>query len=1581
MHYIFSDLKTNSTTFLSFAGGLRDLQRRCPDGYFGYKCRFRCRCRGSENCNKDSGTCPTGCADGFWGPGCQLSNNCYYNGRKRNYMGTKSMTKSLYTCQRWDSQYPHQHSYKEHDFPERKFTLIYNYCRTTPDSNEPWCYTNDRKVRWEHCSINNCVCPPGRFGNNCEKECHCRDSAETCDSILGFCTSGCAAGWNEYDCQTAEKCSENRYGWDCSQRCHCQDPGDCDRFTGPTRNCACRKGYFKPPFCEPVTEPRIVSFKNTKVNPGQSSEFNCTVAAFPTPYQTEIQLVGPMGRKITLIDSQLLDKYLYTRANRFLADYVMAGDRFMCVVKATAGQTQMTVVAETFDLPRLISPPFVIDGTTTAHNVTIRWRKWGREQGDSGEGPILSYYIYIKVKGTKSYQKTGVVYHSFCDTSCRYVITELMPFTEYAIYIVTSRDGPGGEGVPGPIIHFTTACKKPSAPPTLLSVKSEKQMNGTTTKTKISLTWQDPDRRTINCREITSYTVQLTNDDGSGFTQTKSFPKLSKSGVIKDMDPFSTYCVKIRFQTDVNLNSPFSTSKCVTTPVTIPGRPEGLRLIKRSSTSVTFRWERPEPSFSKETLYRIIYREGTSTSTKGLEWRSGDETVEYTLTGLKPFTSYQIQVQASNNAGTGKLSPILTASTDESVPGPVPNFRNTSRSRHFIKLEWDKPDETTGQILYFTVTCSSLKSLHKPDIKDHRAIKLDPATLTYTMQGLSPATQYACSVNASNQKGSGAQSSILTWTEAKDLDTPVTPKVVETSDRTVTINLKTNGDQSVSFYRIIVENVGSRKRRSSPKDIGQVSSDAMTAARYGSSAYIAAQLEHHMANGPFVVGDNKTYGGFYNAPLETDKSYNIWFGAYSKIDGTLRQSFSRTEPVVVRAVSNDDSSSHIPVIIGVLVVFILLIILFAVLLVVWRKRNSSAEREKCDFPNFGPTIMPEPDSSPPLTPMTNIEAEPLIIPSSLNDIECEPIYSNVGTNIPPIRVEDLWDFIKNSKEQDYSGFKREYKLIPAGLIASCEVAKRNENKPKNRYGNIIAYDHTRVMLVPEDGDPTDDYINANYIDGYNKPKAYIAAQGPNTPTINDIWRMMWQLNSKTIIMLTNSTESGKKKCEQYWPDYGSEEYGNYTVQILNSDFLPDFTIRTFLLSTGDQSKYVKQFHYTTWPDHGVPKFGNSLLLFRQKIRAFDKLDNGPVVVHCSAGVGRTGTYISVDSQLERAKSEGIIDVHNFVQLMRTQRVNMVQTLEQYIFVYDCLLEALICGDTTIPVVNYPTVYRDLVAYNQDLGKSKLDEQFEILKLLSTTIERDESTTALRAENIFKNRCKNILPANRCRPYLITPWEEGNDYINAVFVNSYHRKDAFIVTQMSLPNTVVDFWRLVYDHNSSCIVMLNELDLNDETCEVYWSLDPCGISYGPFIVETTAEIKSDPSVTIRDFTITNTLIPDDPPRVIRQFHFHHWADGSTVPSSKMALLELLDMVERWQHQTDNTSVTVHCMNGASRSGLFCAVSCILERLNVEKEIDVFQAVKQLRLNRSQFIDNMEQYKFCHDVVLDYLKDPESPSALS
>ncbi|KAL5021811.1 hypothetical protein ScPMuIL_000966 [Solemya velum] len=1556
------------------ADTVNDRMQRCLEGTFGYECRFECRCENGESCSKTTGSCTNGCRVGYWGPGCQLTNNCFYNGQARNYTGTKSVTKSMHVCQRWDSQEPHRHSYRPHEFPEGFYPE--NFCRTTPDSAKPWCYTNERKNRWEHCNVNNCYCPPGRFGHDCAKECHCSVSQEACDSILGMCKSGCALGWEGYDCQKAVACPENTYGWDCSQQCHCQNPQHCDRFTGPTTACRCKEKYFNPPFCEPVTQPKIVYFGNNRVNPGQPTTFNCSVSAFPTPQQNDIQLRAPQGRRVSLVRSRRLDQYSYTRVNIFHVNFVNTGETYACVVTSTAGRTSHTILADLYELPRLNLPPVISPDGVEPTELTIEWSRWDFKNGDTGDPPILWYNVWLQERGQTTFERIGMVFDMFCGETCNYTITELRPNTEYKMYITSSRDGEGGDGPPGQLLYARTDCGVPSSPVTIKSVVGQHQFNSSHPKARLVIKWEDPPRNTWNCVSIERYQIQVygTHYDVSPRVVhlASDTPKFLS---VPDLEPFTEYCVKITFQNNKGLDSKASNPVCATTPETVPTAPRNLKLTERSSESLTFAWDQPRSPRRNMTVYRLVFWKASTkelSTKKGIEWRSAAKHVEYILSGLEPHTKYHIQVQAVNKAGAGRMSEILTGETEESVPGPIRTFRNTTRSPDSIQFKWEPPETVNGELLFFLVSCYDVDAT---TIK-HITERVPDNVFEYRLKELTPATKYNCSVNASTSKGSGPMHDIIVWTEAAELREPFPPIITDRTDTTVILELKAMDDPNVGYYRILVERAIERRRRRIPDAFQDVTLDFHSATEDGANIYVSAELTE-IADDPFVVGDNKTYNGFFNAPLSPEDTYDIWFGAFSEVDGVLRKSFSKAEQsVVARTVAEAPPSNHVPVIVAVLVVFILLVLVFALLLFIWRRRHLVAEREKAEMPNFGPTIIPDPDPTPPSTPIDNLEVPlietglhghglTLVIPPP------EPIPDDTDVKIPPIRVEDLWDYVKQSKTNDSELLKREYRLIPAGLTATCDVAKKTENKNKNRYGNIIAYDHTRVVLEPVEGDVHDDYTNANYIEGYQIPKAYIAAQGPTKPTISDIWRMVWQEKSITLIMLTNPTETGRKKCEQYWPESGSETYAGIKVKLDGVEELPDFTIRTFILTKRDESRSMKQFHYTTWPDHGVPRFGNSLLLFRQKIRSHDNLENGPVIVHCSAGVGRTGTYIAIDTQLEKAKTEGIIDVHNFVQLMRTQRVNMVQTLEQYIFVYDVLLEALICGDTTIPCDLYPEVLSELCQFDQSIDKTKLEEQFEILRLISSTIEKDESTTALRPENIFKNRCKNIIPANRCRPYLTSPSEEGNDYVNAVFVNGYRQRDAFIVTQMPLPNTVEDFWRLVYDHQSSCIIMLNDIEPKDETCEQYWTLDTCGENYEPFIVETTAEIKSDPSITVRDFTITNTQNPQESPRIVRQFQFHRWPENSLVPSSKVALLELLDMVDKWQQHTGNKSVTVHCMNGASRSGIFVSISLVIERIKAEKEVDVFQAVKQMRLNRPHLIDCMEQYRFCHEIVLDYL----------
>ncbi|KAH9383056.1 hypothetical protein HPB48_023778 [Haemaphysalis longicornis] len=204
-------------------------------------------------------------------------------------------------------------------------------------------------------------------------------------------------------------------------------------------------------------------------------------------------------------------------------------------------------------------------------------------------------------------------------------------------------------------------------------------------------------------------------------------------------------------------------------------------------------------------------------------------------------------------------------------------------------------------------------------------------------------------------------------------------------------------------------------------------------------------------------------------------------------------------------------------------------------------------------------------------------------------------------------------------------------------------------------------DHSRVKLKPITGVPYSDYINANYIDGYCRPKRYIATQGPKSRTVDDFWRMVWQENVCKIVMLTGLVETGKTKCEKYWPTK-SANYGEVQVHLMAEEKFPDYTVRQLHITLADTTREVKLFHLQSWPDHGVPLYPNVLLSFRKKVNQYRTFNDAPVVVHCSAGIGRTGAYILLDNLLEQADVEGVVDVVGQLAAMRQNRMNVVETL-------------------------------------------------------------------------------------------------------------------------------------------------------------------------------------------------------------------------------------------------------------------------------------------------------------------------------
>lgn len=591
--------------------------------------------------------------------------------------------------------------------------------------------------------------------------------------------------------------------------------------------------------------------------------------------------------------------------------------------------------------------------------------------------------------------------------------------------------------------------------------------------------------------------------------------------------------------------------------------------------------------------------------------------------------------------------------------------------------------------------------------------------------------------------------------------------------------------------------------------------------------------------------------------------------------------------------------------------------------------------------------------------------------NEFNEDVTEPIYVNVNKKQhSPVPIDELPQYILKNKENECAGFKTEYEELPQGILALCHNAKKPENKLKNRYGNIIAYDHSRVVLKKLSSDPGSDYVNANYIEGYNKPKSYIASQGPTKAMLRDFWRMIWQEKIYKIVMLTNLVEACKKKCEQYWPDKGKTKYGDVTVENIHTTKYTDFTIRTFKIMSEENSRIVKQFHFTAWPDHGAPTYATTILNFKRKVMMYNPDSSGPILIHCSAGIGRTGSFIALDYLLMQARAEKLVDVLGYAQLMRANRVNMIQTLEQYVFVYEALLEAILAKETTIQCSAYRDSYESLITPQSPGNTNPLEEQFEVLQQLTMQLEREDCAAAMSPANLPKNRFKNVLPANRCRPYLYTNVEGCNDYINAVFLPGYTQREAFIVTQMPLANTVADFWRMLYDYGSDTVIMLNEFDRNDKTCALYWPEEYgyC-VEHGPLSIELLSSSDADTDYTVRIFRLNNLVKGEE--RAVKQFQFKSWPDFKSVPDTSNSLLRLYEKVHDWLEQNGKGPATIHCMNGASKSGLLCALIVLFERIRMDKEVDVFQTIRALRVSRPQFIDNFEQFQFCYQMALEYM----------
>nr|XP_034335006.1 receptor-type tyrosine-protein phosphatase T-like isoform X1 [Crassostrea gigas] len=561
-------------------------------------------------------------------------------------------------------------------------------------------------------------------------------------------------------------------------------------------------------------------------------------------------------------------------------------------------------------------------------------------------------------------------------------------------------------------------------------------------------------------------------------------------------------------------------------------------------------------------------------------------------------------------------------------------------------------------------------------------------------------------------------------------------------------------------------------------------------------------------------------------------------------------------------------------------------------------------------------------------------------------------YYNTAEVNTVIRVEDLQRVISEKSAGENNMFQSEYRRLPEGNTSVCKEGKKQENIVKNRFKTTFPYDHSRVILKDTWGDGDNDYINANFIKDFNGQRMYIAAQGPKNNTLTDFWRMIWQENVRFIVMLTNIVENGKNKCTQYWPTKDKPlEVGPCKMHLLKENVYAFHTFRKFTVQSTKSSakRTITHFHYTAWPDHGTPEELGLVQFHKAVTRSYHP--GGLMLVHCSAGVGRTGTFIGLDSLLKQGRETERINVFEFVKQMRQDRMTMVQTPEQYIFLHKVLLFGFQDKYTVIHESDIPTKLTELLQDSAPLNQTALYKEYKFLQTAKPVFEDDDKEDGMKPENKDKNSNMNVIPVSKYRPYLTSYVKGRTDYINAVCVPSFSNLSANILTQAPLQDTNVDLWTLCVDHDVKAIVILS--DANEE---IEWiPKKGCSCICAPYNL-TSGETGSSISGVTQDKLLIQT---DSTKQDVDVFHIPFENDN--------AMLKGVELLLEKGKVNEYTSVVIS-KDSAGPAGVFCVLHNALQQLRMDGEVDLLTTVRLIHTRRPEVITKMEEYRRCYELLL-------------
>ncbi|XP_063107206.1 receptor-type tyrosine-protein phosphatase delta isoform X25 [Cavia porcellus] len=1249
---------------------------------------------------------------------------------------------------------------------------------------------------------------------------------------------------------------------------------------------------------------------NHEIMPGGSVNITCVAVGSPMPYVK--WMLG--AEDLTPEDDMPIGR------NVLELNDVRQSANYTCVAMSTLGVIEAIAQITVKALPKPPGTPVVTESTATS--ITLTW--------DSGNPEPVSYYIIQhKPKNSEEPYKEidGVA-------TTRYSVAGLSPYSDYEFRVVAVNNI--GRGPPSEPVLTQTSEQAPSSAPRDVQAR---MLSSTT----ILVQWKEPEEPN---GQIQGYRVYYTMDPTQHVNNwMKHNVADSQITTIGNLVPQKTYSVKVLAFTSIG-DGPLSSDIQVITQTGVPGQPLNFKAEPESETSILLSWTPPRSDTIAS--YELVYKDGEHGEEQRITIEPG---TSYRLQGLKPNSLYYFRLAARSPQGLGASTAEISARTMQSMFAK--NFHVKAVMKTSVLLSWEIP-ENYNSAMPFKILYDDGKMVEEVDGRATQKLIVN----------LKPEKSYSFVLTNRGNSAGGLQHRVTAKTAPDVLRTKPAFIGKTNLDGMITVQLpEVPANENIKGYYIII--VPLKKSRGkfikpweSPDEMEldellKEISRRRRSIRYGREVELKPYIAAHFDVLPteFTLGDDKHYGGFTNKQLQSGQEYVFFVLAVMEHAESMYATSPYSDPVVSMDLDpqpiTDEEEGLIWVVGPVLAVVFIICIVIAILL--YKRKRAESESRKSSIPNS--------KEVPSHHPTDPVELRRL-------NFQTPGMASH-----PPIPILELADHIERLKANDNLKFSQEYESIDPGQQFTWEHSNLEVNKPKNRYANVIAYDHSRVLLSAIEGIPGSDYVNANYIDGYRKQNAYIATQGSLPETFGDFWRMIWEQRSATVVMMTKLEERSRVKCDQYWPSRGTETHGLVQVTLLDTVELATYCVRTFALykNGSSEKREVRQFQFTAWPDHGVPEHPTPFLAFLRRVKTCNPPDAGPMVVHCSAGVGRTGCFIVIDAMLERIKHEKTVDIYGHVTLMRAQRNYMVQTEDQYIFIHDALLEAVTCGNTEVPA-------RNLYAYIQKLtqietGENVTGMELEFKRLASSKAHTSRFISANLPCNKFKNRLVNIMPYESTRVCL-QPIRgvEGSDYINASFIDGYRQQKAYIATQGPLAETTEDFWRMLWEHNSTIVVMLTKLrEMGREKCHQYWPAERSA-RYQYFVVDPMAEYNM-PQYILREFKVTDAR--DGQSRTVRQFQFTDWPEQG-VPKSGEGFIDFIGQVHKTKEQFGQDGpISVHCSAGVGRTGVFITLSIVLERMRYEGVVDIFQTVKMLRTQRPAMVQTEDQYQFCYRAALEYL----------